>query len=204
MKKDVAFFVGVPALLALTMGLARGELLYPAALSFVPWWVAGLTTQCFHLTLRQPLWVLTVLGALTASVLVLPYIHLVNFWFGIPVSSGWERVGSIAISTGRAVVLWTAFVYVFAFNFGWTRYRYEPGPLAPSGMPGSTPVRLGRGKRMRSSRGLPPCSSRRGTSPAGCSERSAPSAAGRSATTSSSARSKTLAWGRMTDDRIRS
>jgi hypothetical protein len=128
MKKDMALFVGVPALLALTMGLARGEFLYPAALSFVPWWVAGLTTQCFHLTLRQPLWVLTVLGALTASVLVLPYIHLVNFWFGIPVSSGWERVGSIAISTGRAVVLWTAFVYVFAFNFGWTRYRYEPRP----------------------------------------------------------------------------
>jgi hypothetical protein len=130
MKKDVAFFVGVPAILALTMGLARGEFLYPAALSFVPWWVAGLTTQCFHLTLRQPLWVLTTLGALTASALVLPYIHLVNFWFGIPESWGWERVGSIAISTGRAAVLWTAFVYVFAFNFGWTRYRQE---LQPAG-----------------------------------------------------------------------
>jgi hypothetical protein len=203
MKKDVAFFVGVPALLALTMGLAKGEFLYPAALSFVPWWVAGLTTQCFHLTLRQPLWVLTVLGALTASVLVLPYIHLVNFWFGIPVSSGWERVGSIAISTGRAVVLWTAFVYVFAFNFGWTRYRYEP---RPAGTVRHAGLNTGQAWTREEDEELARLAAlqRRGTSPAGCSERSAPSAAGRSATTSSSARSKTLAWGRMTNDRIRS
>jgi hypothetical protein len=130
MKKDLAFFVGVPAVLALTMGLVRGEFLYTAALSFIPWWIAGLATQCFYLTLRQPLWVLTTLGALTASILVLPYIHLVNLQFGVPEAWGWERVGHIAISSGRAVVLWTAFVYVFAFNLGWTRYRHDPRPVA--------------------------------------------------------------------------
>src|SRR5262245_14902789 len=102
MKKDVAFFVGVPSILALTMGLGRREVLYPAALSCSPWWVAGLAAQCVPLPLRRrPLWVLTTLGALTASALVVPYIRLVNLWFGLPVSWGWDRVGSVAISAGR-------------------------------------------------------------------------------------------------------
>jgi hypothetical protein len=148
-RLDLAFFLGIPAVLAATMSIVggytdtlglRGGLLYVTALSFVPWWIAGVATHLAHSALRRfglPLWALTVIGAVSASLVLIPLTHELNGWFRANWPGGqllremsWpvtiDRVREIAMSIGRATVLWTAFSYVFATTLGWSRYQYEP------------------------------------------------------------------------------
>jgi hypothetical protein len=148
---DVLYFLAVPALLALTMAAAgthinklglTGGLIYLAALSFVPWWIAAGTTQCAHACLqrfRLPLWALGSIGAVTASLIVLTPVHELNAWFRTAWPGGdalaplpWpmtrDRIGEIAIGTGRATALWVAFLYAFSATLGWRRYSYAPAP----------------------------------------------------------------------------
>ena len=140
--QDVGFFIGLPLLLCACMTIAgpyaaqigyAGALAYVAMLSFVPWWIAGLTThvvgRCWgH---RLPLWLVAALGALAAGPLVLFYACGVYWvaeawWPSLP-SSGrlvmsLERWQAFALSEGRSIVLWVAFVIIFAESFGWRRY----------------------------------------------------------------------------------
>ncbi|MDQ8729400.1 hypothetical protein [Bradyrhizobium sp. LHD-71] len=159
---DGAFFLGVPAALAVTMSVvggymntlgAFGGLLYVAGLSFMPWWMAGLATAVAHVGLRRfrlPLWALTVIGASAASLLLIPITHELNGWFRTHWPGGlllhemsWpvtlDRVREIAISAGRATALWTAFCYVFATTLGWSRYQYDPEADRASGPVVDTP-----------------------------------------------------------------
>jgi hypothetical protein len=81
---DVAFFGGIPLILSLTMAVAgryvdaigyAGGVLYVAALSFVPWLVAGLTTQFAFMMLRPmapPLWLVAAAGVLLSAPFVAP------------------------------------------------------------------------------------------------------------------------------------
>jgi hypothetical protein len=142
---DAAFFVGVPLMLSLTMAAVgryvdvlglKGGLLYVAALSFVPWWIAGITTHVACALLRPfapPLWVVTTLGVLLSAPFVSLYAQEVNHWFQASWSGGhllrelaWpdslDRMRDVLLSTGRATVLWTVFVIAFAGTFGWSRY----------------------------------------------------------------------------------
>jgi hypothetical protein len=147
---DTAFFVAVPLVLSLTMAAAgryvdmlglQGGMLYVAALSFVPWWIAGLTTQLAFVLLGRfglPLWVVTTAGVALSAPLVTFYVHEVNHWFHASWTGGhllrelawpvtWpdalDRIRDILLSTGRAIVLWTAFVIAFVSTFGWARYQ---------------------------------------------------------------------------------
>jgi hypothetical protein len=155
---DLAFFIAVPAVLTATMSVAgpyidllgvRGGVLYVAALSFIPWWMAGLATSIAFVGLRPvrpPLWLLTLIGAVAASVVLIPAIHALNagfraFWPGgyLLHELSWpltvDRFRELITSTGRAVVLWTAFTYVFAMTLGWSRYRYAPPAARPEAAP---------------------------------------------------------------------
>ncbi len=142
---DLAFFLGVPLILSLTMTLVgrqieilgmTGGSLYVAALSFVPWWMAGLATQIAVVALRTfvlPPWIIAALGVLLSLPFVTIYVQELNSWFqtrwpgghALPLLS-WpdslDRLRGIALSAGRAIVLWTAFVLVFIYTLGWSRY----------------------------------------------------------------------------------
>jgi hypothetical protein len=155
-RLDLLFFLAVPAVLAATMAVVgpyagvlglRGGVLYVATLSFVPWWLAGLATQLAFAglrALRPPLWSLTLIGAIAASILLLPATHELNGWFRAYWPGGqllhelsWplatDRIREVLVSTGRAAVLWTAFTYVFASTLGWSRYQYaRRTPAAPA------------------------------------------------------------------------
>lgn len=169
-KLDLAFFLGIPAVLAATMSVvggyvdilgARGGLLYVVALSFVPWWVAGVATHLAHRGLRRfhlPLWALTVIGAVSASLVLIPLMHELNGWFRTNWPGGqllremsWpvtvDRVREIAMSVGRATVLWTAFSYVFATTLGWSRYRYAPRSTVTPAGDDAPPSRFGNSGR---------------------------------------------------------
>jgi hypothetical protein len=165
---DIAFFILVPLVLALTMALVgryvdalglTGGILYVAALSFLPWWLAGIMTQLAHRLLSRrarPLWVIASLGVAASVPFVALYSHLVAIAFQAGWPSGhlladpswanWtDRVRDVLLSAGRAVVLWTAFVLVFAGTLGWSRFGYDepdarseravPGRLQNSGVP---------------------------------------------------------------------
>lgn len=161
---DVSFFIGVPLLLCGCMTLAgpyaakigyAGAFAYIAMLSFVPWWIAGLTT---HVVFRWwghrlPLWLVAALGALAAGPLVLAhaggvYALAAAWWPSLPSGGrfvmGIERWQAFALSEGRSIVLWVAFVMIFVESFGWRRYaasdppapdqpaRHRPAPVADS------------------------------------------------------------------------
>jgi hypothetical protein len=160
---DLAFFIAVPAVLTATMSVAgpyvdllgvRGGVLYVAALSFVPWWIAGLATHLAFVGLRPfrpPLWLLTLIGALAASIILIPATHALNGWFRASWPGGsllhelsWpltvDRIRELMTSAGRAIVLWTAFTYVFATTLGWSRYRCAAAVAAAQ--PETTPSRF--------------------------------------------------------------
>jgi hypothetical protein len=140
--QDVGFFVGAPLLLCCCMTVAgpyaakvgyAGAFAYVAMLSFVPWWIAGLTT---HLVRRWwghrfPLWLIAALGALAAGPFVFAYasgIYLAAeiLWPSIRsigrFVSDLDRWQAFALSEGRSIVLWVAFVTIFAESFSWRRY----------------------------------------------------------------------------------
>ena len=140
--QDVGFFVGVPFLLCACMTVAgpyaarigyAGAFSYVAMLSFIPWWIAGLATHFVHRWWghRLPLWLIAALGALAAGPLVLVYAGgtyvLAEAWWPAMRSAGrfavdTERWQAVALSQGRSIVLWVAFVMIFAETFGWKRY----------------------------------------------------------------------------------
>jgi len=161
---DAGFFIGIPLLLCSCMTIAgpyaakigyASAFAYIALLSFVPWWIAGLTTHVIfrwwgH---RLPLWLVAALGALAAGPLVLAYASGVYMiaaaWWPLLPSGGRfvtevERWQAFVLSEGRSVVLWVAFVMIFVESFGWRRYaasdppapdqpaRHRPAPVADS------------------------------------------------------------------------
>jgi hypothetical protein len=139
--QDIAFFLGVPLLLCVCMTIAApyaaqigavSAFAYVAMLSFVPWWIAGLTT---HLARRccgdmLPLWSIAAIGAVAAGPLVLAYAcgvyAIAEAWWpalhSVGRLSGIERWQAFALSEGRSIVLWVAFVTIFTETFGWRRY----------------------------------------------------------------------------------
>lgn len=154
--QDICFFIGVPFLLCCCMTVAgpyaaqigyAGAFTYVAMLSFIPWWIAGLTTQVVHRWWggRFPLWLVAALGALAAGPLVLvyacgTYVIAEAWWPAMPSASRFavdtERWQAAALSQGRSIVLWVAFVMIFAETFGWRRYaaadRPSPVPAPPA------------------------------------------------------------------------
>ena len=140
--QDVCFFIGVPFLLCACMTVAgpyaaqigyAGAFAYVAMLSFIPWWMAGLATHFVHRWWghRLPLWLIAALGALAAGPLVLVYAGgtyvMAEAWWPAMRSAGRfavdiERWQAVALSQGRSIVLWVAFVMIFAETFGWKRY----------------------------------------------------------------------------------
>ncbi|MBA4033621.1 MAG: hypothetical protein C0480_03310 [Bradyrhizobium sp.] len=122
-----------------------GAFAYIAMLSFVPWWIAGLATHVVshgwgH---RFPLWLVAALGALAAGPLILIYasgVYLIAaaWWPSLPSDGRFimdiERWQAFALSQGRSIVLWVAFVMIFTETFGWKRYaafdRRTSGPPA--------------------------------------------------------------------------
>ena len=148
--KDVSFFVGVPFLLCCCMTMAgpyAGKLGYSdafafiALFSFVPWWIAGIATHFVYQWFgnRLPLWLVAGLGALIAGPAVLMYANAVySITSGsmpyLPADSRLvmdvERWKTFALSEGRSIVLWVAFVLIFSESFGWKRYaRPDNYPL---------------------------------------------------------------------------
>src|SRR5215467_3315178 len=84
LAKDVGFFLGIPLLLCCCMTLVgpyaakigyAAAFAYVAMLSFVPWWIAGLTTQVVARWSRHrlPLWLIASLGAHVAGPPILAY-----------------------------------------------------------------------------------------------------------------------------------
>jgi hypothetical protein len=147
--QDAGFFIGVPFLLCACMTVAGpyaakvgypGAFAYVAMLSFIPWWIAGLTTHVVdrwwgH---RLPLWLIAALGALGAGPLVFAYasgVYVVaeTWWPSLPSSdrfvAGLDRWQAFALSEGRSIVLWVAFVTIFAESLGWRRYGSSPATV---------------------------------------------------------------------------
>ena len=139
--QDISFFLGVPLLLCACMTAAGpyaaqigavSAFAYVAMLSFVPWWIAGLTTQFVHRrwSKKLPLWSIAAIGAVAAGPFVLAYAcgvyALAETWWPALQSAGrligMERWQAFALSEGRSIVLWVAFVTIFAETFGWRRY----------------------------------------------------------------------------------
>jgi len=150
---DISFFVGVPLLLSGCMAVAgpyavkigyAGAFTYIAMLSFVPWWIAGLTTHIVRRWWghRLPLWLVAAVGALAAGPAVLAYasgVYLIAeaSWPSLPSGGRFvmdiERWQAFALSEGRSIVLWVAFVMIFAESFGWRRYATDlPAPDLPA------------------------------------------------------------------------
>ena len=140
-RQDIVFFLGLPLLLCVCMTVAgpyaaqvgaAGAFAYVAMLSFVPWWIAGLTTWLVRRLSddRLPLWAVAAIGAVAAGPLVFAYAGIVytlaEAWWPALQSAGRltgvERWQALALSEGRSIVLWVAFVLVFAETFGWRRY----------------------------------------------------------------------------------
>jgi hypothetical protein len=116
-----------------------GAMIYVSLLSLVPWWIADGTTRLAKRALarwRPPLWVLTVIGALLATIVVHPYVGWVSSWFypfwtdgaALPGSSGMardDRMAEMLMQVGRAALFWTAANYLFDRYLGLPRFRYE-------------------------------------------------------------------------------
>jgi hypothetical protein len=160
--QDIGFFVGVPLLLSGCMAVAgpyaakigyAGAFTYIAMLSFVPWWIAGLTTHVVRRWWghRLPLWLVAALGALAAGPAVLAYANGVYViaeasWPSLPVGSRFvmdiERWQAFALSEGRSIVLWVAFVMIFVEGFGWKHYATSDLPLPLSAPAAESPFQL--------------------------------------------------------------
>jgi hypothetical protein len=144
---DLAFFGGVPIVLAIlsvvlgpyvaVMGGA-GAAVYVVALALVPWWLTGLATHQVSARVdrrRLPLWLIAAAGALAAGPFVSLYVHAVNsvvadVWPALdalrPPTFSTAHLKSAALSEGRAIVLWIAFVLIFQETLGWARFAPPP------------------------------------------------------------------------------
>ena len=139
---DLGFFCGVPLVLAMLsaalgpyaaiMGGA-GATVYVLSLAIVPWCLTGLATQLVSKTAgrRLPLWLVAAIGAIAAGPFVSLYVYGVNsiaadIWPALnallPVTFSAGHIKSAALSEGRAIVLWIAFVVIFHETLGWVRF----------------------------------------------------------------------------------
>ena len=139
---DLVFFCGVPIVLAMLsavlgpyaaiMGTA-GATVYVLSLAIVPWWLTGLATQLVgkRAGRRLPLWLIAAIGAMAAGPLVSLYAYLINsiaadIWPALgallPATFSAGHLKSAALSEGRAIVLWIAFVVIFHETLGWARF----------------------------------------------------------------------------------
>lgn len=139
---DVAFFCGVPlGLAALSVLLGpyvailgwMGASVYVVCLAVVPWWLTAIATYLIGgLAHRKlPFWLIAALGAIAAGPVVTLYALvlktlLAGIWPGLnqllqdPLSL--SHLQSAALSEGRAIVLWIAFVAIFRETLGWQRF----------------------------------------------------------------------------------
>jgi hypothetical protein len=139
---DLGFFCGVPIVLAMLSAVlgpyaaimgAAGATVYVLSLAIVPWWLTGLVTQLVSKTAgrRLPLWLIAAIGAIAAGPFVSLYVYGVNsiaadIWPALnallPVTFSTGHIKSAALSEGRAIVLWIAFVVIFHETLGWVRF----------------------------------------------------------------------------------
>jgi len=139
---DLVFFCGVPIVLAMLSAVlgpyaaimgAAGATVYVLSLAIVPWWLTGLVTQLVSKTAgrRLPLWLIAAIGAIAAGPFVSLYVYGVNsiaadIWPALnallPVTFSTGHIKSAALSEGRAIVLWIAFVVIFHETLGWVRF----------------------------------------------------------------------------------
>jgi hypothetical protein len=139
---DLAFFCGVPIVLAMLsaalgpyaaiMGGA-GAVVYVLSLAVVPWCLTGLVTQSVSKTTGRslPLWLVAAVGAIASCPFVSLYaygVHAIarDIWPALgtflPATFSAEHFKSAALSEGRAIVLWIAFVVIFHETLGWARF----------------------------------------------------------------------------------
>ena len=78
-----------------------------------------------------PLWLIAAIGAIAAGPLVSLYVYVVNSIAGdiwpalgalLPATFSAAHLKSAALSEGRAIVLWIAFVVIFDETLGWARF----------------------------------------------------------------------------------
>ena len=140
---DLAFFGGVPIVLAILSAVLGpyaavmggvGAAAYVLALALVPWWLTGIATHLVSARAdrrRLPLWLIAAAGAVAAGPFVLLYVHAVNavaadVWPALdalrPPTFSTAHFKSAALSEGRAIVLWIAFVVIFQETLGWARF----------------------------------------------------------------------------------
>jgi hypothetical protein len=139
---DLVFFCGVPIVLAILSAVlgpytaimgGTGATVYVLSLAIVPWCLTGLVTQLMSKTAgrRLPLWLTAAIGAVVAGPVVSLYVHVVNaiavdIWPALdalrPAAFSAEHLKSAAVSEGRAIVLWIAFVVIFHEALGWIRF----------------------------------------------------------------------------------
>jgi hypothetical protein len=139
---DLVFFCGVPIVLAglsavlgpyaAVMGNA-GAIVYVLSLAIVPWCLTGLVTQLVSKSAgrRLPLWLIAAIGAIASCPFVSLYVYGVNAIAGdiwpalgalVPATFSAGHLKSAALSEGRAIVLWIAFVVIFHETLGWMRF----------------------------------------------------------------------------------
>ena len=143
---DLAFFGGVPVVLAMLSAVlgpyaavigTAGAAVYVLALALAPWWLTGLATQLVSAKADRmlPLWLTAAVGAMAAGPFVSLYVHAVNLiaaaiWPALdslhPPAFSAAHLKSAALSEGRAIVLWIAFVVIFRETLGWARFAPRP------------------------------------------------------------------------------
>jgi hypothetical protein len=139
---DLAFFGGVPIVLAMLSAVLGpyavimggiGAAVYVLSLALVPWWLTGLTTHLVSSRAgrKLPLWLIAAIGAVAAGPFVSLYVYVVNWIAGdiwpalnafLPATFSGGHLKSAALSEGRAIVLWIAFVVIFQETLGWARF----------------------------------------------------------------------------------
>jgi hypothetical protein len=139
---DRVFFCGVPVVLAMLSAVlgpyaaimgAAGAAVYVLALAIVPWWLTGLATRLVSQRVRRklPLWLIAAIGAIASGPLVSLYAYFINsiaadIWPALgallPATFSAGHLKSAALSEGRAIVLWIAFVVIFHETLGWARF----------------------------------------------------------------------------------
>jgi hypothetical protein len=139
---DPVFFCGVPIVLAMLSAVlgpytavmgGAGAAVYVLSLAIVPWWLTGLVTQWVSKRVRRklPLWLIAAIGAVAAGPFVSLHVYAVNsiaagIWPALdallPATFSAGHIKSAALSEGRAIVLWIAFVVIFHETLGWARF----------------------------------------------------------------------------------
>jgi hypothetical protein len=139
---DLVFFCGVPIVLAMLSAVlgpyaaimgGAGATAYVLSLAIVPWCLTGLVTQLVSRRAGQrlPLWLIAAAGAIAVGPFVSLYVYVANsiagdIWPALdalrPATFSAGHLKSAALSEGRAIVLWIAFVVIFHETLGWVRF----------------------------------------------------------------------------------